>query len=376
MTNEKWELVKLGDVVNINPENRSPVKENWDEIITYVDIDAVENATGKIVSPKILRFKEAPSRARRVIHKDDVLVSMVRPELKAFAYVPKELDNQICSTGFAVLRGKGLTNPLYLLNVMFSEQVISQFRKLTVGGQYPSLTQKTISQIVIPLPPLPEQQRIASILSAADKAIEEAGLAIEESERIKNGLMQKLFSSGSNNIGLCGTQAYLGDIADITTGKLDSNAAVTGGKYPFFTCSPETLAINDYAFDCEAVLLAGNNASGKFNVKYYSGKFNAYQRTYIIQPKKSDQMDCQYLKNILSLRLTEMERLSIGSTTRFLTRKILDKFVIPIPPLPEQKCIVNIISTADEQIVLSKKRKALLEKTKQGLMQQLLGGNN
>ena len=59
----------------------------------------------------------------------------------------------------------------------------------------------------------------------------------------------------------------LGDAAAITTGKLDSNAAVSGGRYPFFTCSPETLKINEYAFDCEAVLLAGNNASGVFAVK-------------------------------------------------------------------------------------------------------------
>jgi len=69
---------------------------------------------------------------------------------------------------------------------------------------------------------------------------------------------------------------------NIKTGKLDANAAVEGGQYPFFTCSRDIFAIDTYAFDCEAILLAGNNAVGDFNVKHYNGKFNAYQRTYVI----------------------------------------------------------------------------------------------
>lgn len=69
----------------------------------------------------------------------------------------------------------------------------------------------------------------------------------------------------------------LGEIAIFKTGKLNSNAAVKNGKYPFFTCSPITLAINEYAYDQEAILLAGNNAEGNFSIKKYSGKFNAYQ---------------------------------------------------------------------------------------------------
>ena len=81
----------------------------------------------------------------------------------------------------------------------------------------------------------------------------------------------------------------LGDLTEIKTGKLDSNAAITGGKYPYFTCSPETFTINEYAFDCDAVLLAGNNASGVFCVKRFQGKFNAYQRTYVIT-SKGDQL--------------------------------------------------------------------------------------
>ncbi|MBR2835629.1 MAG: hypothetical protein IKE43_07990 [Coriobacteriales bacterium] len=75
------------------------------------------------------------------------------------------------------------------------------------------------------------------------------------------------------------------DLVNIKTGKLDSNAAVGNGRYPFFTCAPFPLSIDNFAFDQRAIILAGNNAEGNFHLNYYEGKFNAYQRTYIIDCK-------------------------------------------------------------------------------------------
>ena len=92
----------------------------------------------------------------------------------------------------------------------------------------------------------------------------------------------------------------LGEIASFKTGKLNSNAAVENGIYPFFTCSPITLAINEYAYDQKAILLAGNNAEGNFSIKYYEGKFNAYQRTYIID---SNEQVCDLKFLFYSLKL-------------------------------------------------------------------------
>ena len=113
----------------------------------------------------------------------------------------------------------------------------------------------------------------------------------------------------------------LGEIAEFRTGKLNSNAAVGNGKYPFFTCAPETYYIDDYAFDQKAILLAGNNAEGNFNIKYYEGKFNAYQRTYVINPINND-VDIHYLYYALQLCLQSFKALSQGTSTKFLTAKI------------------------------------------------------
>lgn len=126
------------------------------------------------------------------------------------------------------------------------------------------------------------------------------------------------------------------DTFDTKTGKVDSNAAVEGGEFPFFTCAKEWLRINHYAYDCEALLLAGNNAAGIYDVKYYKGKFNAYQRTYILQLKNRE---CEYplFQYQLQDRLTYLQSQSKGSNTRYLTMEILNSLSFINPPIELQK---------------------------------------
>ena len=143
----------------------------------------------------------------------------------------------------------------------------------------------------------------------------------------------------------------LRDICSFTTGRLNSNAAVENGKYPFFTCSPETLRINNYAFDQEAILLAGNNAEGNFNIKYYSGKFNAYQRTYVFTAFSNCYL--KYLYYSLKLCLENFKQISQGTATKFLTAKLLNSFEIELPSIDVQKKIASILTGIDDKIELN-----------------------
>lgn len=152
------------------------------------------------------------------------------------------------------------------------------------------------------------------------------------------------------------------DILTFKTGKLDSNAAEDNGKYPFFTCSQETYWINSYAFDTECVLLAGNNAAGVFPLKYYKGKFNAYQRTYVIEPKNRNVLDIRYLYYYLRPLLTAFQQQATGATTKFLTLKILNNLDVRVPELDIQRKIASILSAYDDLIENNKRRIALLEK--------------
>lgn len=158
----------------------------------------------------------------------------------------------------------------------------------------------------------------------------------------------------------------LGDLAEFRTGKLNSNAAVENGVYPFFTCSPETLRINDFAFDQKAILLAGNNAEGNFNVKYYEGKFNAYQRTYVINPR-DERVNILFLYYALSFCLHSFKALSQGTSTKFLTAKILDAFSIKLPPITIQNKIALILKSIDNKIEINRRINDNLEQQTQAL---------
>ena len=164
--------------------------------------------------------------------------------------------------------------------------------------------------------------------------------------------------------------AKLGKIAIIRTGKLDSNAAVIGGRYPFFTCDPNTLSIDVWAYDTEAVLLAGNNASGNYTAKYYKGKFNAYQRTYIIESANEEELNIRYLYYALNQQLRLLKTMSSGSTTKFLTIRMLDNLDIPLLGINIQTQIVNILSAYDDLIENNQKQIKLLEEAAQRLYKE------
>ena len=166
--------------------------------------------------------------------------------------------------------------------------------------------------------------------------------------------------------------AKLGKIAIIRTGKLDSNAAVIGGRYPFFTCDPNTLSIDVWAYDTEAVLLAGNNASGNYTAKYYKGKFNAYQRTYIIESANEEELNIRYLYYALNQQLRLLKTMSSGSTTKFLTVRMLDNLDIPLLGINIQTQIVNILSAYDDLIENNQKQIKLLEGVPEGWKKERL----
>ena len=146
----------------------------------------------------------------------------------------------------------------------------------------------------------------------------------------------------------------LGKFVAIRTGKLDANASSENGKYPFFTCSITPLKIDTYSYDCECVLVAGN---GDLNVKYYKGKFDAYQRTYIIESSDKGILSVKYLYLFLEYYIEELRRLSVGGVIKYIRLSNLTDALINVPSWDIQKEItekleklLNIISKRKEQL--------------------------
>ncbi len=147
----------------------------------------------------------------------------------------------------------------------------------------------------------------------------------------------------------------LEELINLRTGKLDSNAEEENGVYPFFTCAPDPLKINSFSFNQKAILLAGNNANGNFHINYYEGKFDAYQRTYVIDVLDNEKINLKYLYYALKICLNDFKRMSQGTSTRFLTKKILDNFEIQVPPIETQLKIVDVLDSITNKININQR---------------------
>ena len=131
----------------------------------YIDLTSVDRASKSITEPQIISAKNAPSRAQRIIRKDDVLFATTRPTLRRLCVVPLEYDGNICSTGFCVLRpNKSVVIPKWIFAMLSTDAFNDYIEPLQTGATYPAVTDKDVRSFEIPVPPLPEQQRIVDIL--------------------------------------------------------------------------------------------------------------------------------------------------------------------------------------------------------------------
>ena len=187
--------------------------------------------------------------------------------------------------------------------------------KYFTGATIPHIYFKDYKNETFNLEALERQKEIVTVLEKCERVIEYRKRELNELDSlIKARFVEMFYEKGYPVL-------KWNDVFITTTGKLDSNASVEKGAYPFFTCSKELLRIDTYAFDQEALLLAGNNAAGKYDVKYYAGKFNAYQRTYVLSLKEN--WSYRLFQYQLEDKLEYLQQQSLGGLTKYLTLKIL-----------------------------------------------------
>ncbi len=162
----------------------------------------------------------------------------------------------------------------------------------------------------------------------------------------------------------------LGDYVNIRTGKLDANASSENGQYPFFTCSVTPLKIDTYSYDCECVLVAGN---GDLNVKYYNGKFDAYQRTYIIESKNKEMLSVPYLYFFLDKYVETLRKQAIGGVIKYIKLGNLTDAKINIPTIEEQKSVVSVLDKVNAIIDNRKEQLIKLDELVKARFVELFG---
>ena len=222
-------------------------------------------------------------------------------------------------------------------------------------------------------PSTSEQEKIVEILSAQDKVIELKEKLLVEKRKQKKYLMQQLLTGKirTGDFPQLWETKKLGILCNISTGKLDANAMNDNGLYPFYTCAAEIYRINTYAFDTEALIVSGNGANVGY-INYYKGKFNAYQRTYVLDKFEADIL---FIKYILELFLRDrIEREKNAGNTPYIKISALSEMSINIPCEQEQKRITRVLANADKTIELLQEEIFQEKQKKKALMQLLLTG--
>ncbi len=277
------------------------------------------------------------------------------------------------------LRSKGNIIPEYFYGYMISIAGTKLLDDFTTKTSIAHLTQEKLLELPVIVPPLPEQKKIAQILSTWDKAITTTEELIANSQQQKKALMQQLLTGkkrllDDNGVRFSGEweKVKLKDVCQIKTGKKDVNEGNPDGKYAFFTCANEPTKSDSYSYDCEALLIAGNGILGKTH--YYNGKFEAYQRTYILSDFLKE-LNVQYLHQfILYWLLRDIEREKQHGAMPYIKLGLLQNFIVFFPSKDEQQKIASVLSSADQEIELLQSKLTALKQEKKALMQQLLTG--
>ena len=240
--------------------------------------------------------------------------------------------------------------PMYLYYFLLKQR---DFLKSQGNGSiFINLKKEILERTIIDLPDIENQNHIVNIIGTIDDLIEYKQKIIDKLKEYSTLLYKGYSAIESIN------KINLGDCCTIKTGKINADQAVINGKYFFFTCGKEVLYINDYVFNCKAIIISGN---GEISVKYYDGKFNAYQRTYVLEPQKYFYI---FLKEC-ELSIEDLKMNSQGSVIKFITKGMLEKISISINDnsniLNEKlKNIYNDISIINNEIRLLNKIKTKL----------------
>lgn len=181
----EWEEKRLGEVSEINPNGDIP------ESFEYIDLESVKN--GSITLANTILKAEAPSRAKRLVNTNDILYSTVRPYQMNNVHIDESHNGSVASTGFAVLRISGVAVSDFLYSVVNSDMFYSKIEKACVGGTYPTINNYDLGQTLVPLPSLPEQEKIGSFLSALDDEIDQAKRELELLKEQKKAYAQRIF---------------------------------------------------------------------------------------------------------------------------------------------------------------------------------------
>jgi type I restriction enzyme, S subunit len=321
-----------------------------------------------------LRYVNLPVGAsegkRTQLYDDDLLIS-ITADIGIISYVDERLQKPAyINQHIALVRfDKEKVNGKFISYFLSHESSQKWFRGGTDQGAKAGMSLITVRKIKTAIPPLPEQEAIASTLSDIDALIESLDRLLTKKRQIKQGAMQELLRSKEGWI-----EKPLGDIAHIQTGSRNNQDKIEDGEYPLFVRSATVERINTYSYDCEAILIPGEGGIGSI-FHYINGRFDAHQRVYVIR-EFSEEISGKYVYLYMSKNFGfHAMQNSVKATVDSLRLPTFQNFQIFVPPtLEEQIEIANIFSDMDAEIGSIESKLTKTRQLKQGMMHELLTG--
>ena len=329
----EWEETRLKEISKFSKERLNSIELSCSNYVTtenmLQDYKGIVSATNLPTNTNVVKFS-----------KGDVLLSNIRPYLKKVWYADR---NGGCSTDVFVFKALPICDSNFLHHVIANDRFIKFVMGGAKGVKMPRGDKEQMITYKVGLPCIEEQKKIAVFLSLLDERISTQNKIIDKLQSLIKGIAQHWIK----NITSRSIYVKLGDICQITTGKLDANAQVDNGIYPFFTCAEHPLKIDSFAFDTEALLISGNGANLGY-INYYNGKFNAYQRTYVLDLFSEN---IQYIKWVLKVLLPK--RIAIeksSSNTPYILLPTLSDLMLPIPSKENQYHIAELMQSLERKL--------------------------
>ncbi|KOS35571.1 restriction endonuclease subunit S [Helicobacter pylori] len=368
-TPSNWQRVRLGDIAEIKRGASPRPIENpkWfcaNSNVGWVRISDISK-NSRFLYKTAQKLSKKGIEKSRLVKQNSLIMSMC-------ATIGKPIITKIDTCihdGFVVFE-----NPKIDLNYLYYFLCYIEKEWLESGqqGSQVNLNVDLIKNKEVFYPKdLNEQIAIANILSDVDRYLYSLDALILKKESVKKALSFELLSQRKRLKGFNQNwqRVRLGDICEITTGSLDANEMVHYGKYRFYTCAKEYYFIDKYAFDTEAILISGNGAYVGY-VHYYKGKFNAYQRTYVLDNFSEHII---FVKYFLTMFLqSHIQTNKNEGNTPYIVMATLKDFEILLPPLNEQIAIANILSALDHEIISLKNKKRQFDNIKKALNHDLM----
>ena len=224
--------------------------------------------------------------------------------------------------------------PRYVYHCLLREHL----EKLNTAGGVPSLTQKVLNKVKLPVPPLEVQREIVRVLDSFTLLTAELTAELTARKNQYNFYRDKLLTF-DNEVKI----VPLAEIADIGTGSSNTNEGIEEGEYPFYVRSQEPLRKNDYEYDETAIITAGDGVGVGKVFHYVEGKYAVHQRAYRIHINTPDVLPRYYFHYMRSAFLPYIQKTMFQGSVASIRRPMLNQFPVPVPTLDVQKRLVNVL---------------------------------